>query len=45
MRQRQARTAKASLDPLIQRDLAALNVLLRARGLKTIDVTLTTIVF
>ncbi len=43
--ERQARTAKASLDTLIQRDLAALNALLRARGLKTIDVTLTTIVF
>ena len=42
---RQARTAKSSLDTLIQKDLAALNALLKARGLKTIDVTLPPIVF
>jgi len=42
--ERQARTAKASLDGLIQRDLAALNALLRARGLKPIDTTLQNLV-
>ena len=43
--ERQGRTAKSSLDTLVQKDLAALNALLKARGLKPIEVTLPPIVF
>lgn len=43
--QKQARAAKASLDTLLQRDLATLNALLKARGLKPIVVTLPSVVF
>jgi photosystem II stability/assembly factor-like uncharacterized protein len=42
---REARASKAALDVLIQRDLAALNARLRARGLKEITLTLPPVVF
>jgi hypothetical protein len=41
----QARATKTALDLLIQRDLAALNAKLRARGLKPIELRLPPVVF
>ena len=42
---REARAMKSALDLLIQRDLAALNAKLRARGLKEIELKLPPVVF
>jgi len=42
---RQAKAAKTALDLLVQRDLAALNARLKARGLKEIDLKLPPVVF
>jgi len=39
------RATRAALERLMSEDLAAFNALLRARGLKTIDVTLPAVVF
>jgi len=43
--EKSARTARTTLDTLIQKDLAALNELLKKKGLKPIEVTLPPIVF
>jgi hypothetical protein len=42
---KQARETKQALETLINKDLAAFNALLRAKGLKTIDVTVPAVVF
>ena len=42
---RQAKAAKSTLDGLVQKDLAALNAKLRARGLKPIELSLPAVVF
>jgi hypothetical protein len=42
---KQVRDTRAALQAVIQNDLAKLNVLLRSRGLKTIDVTMPGVVF
>ena len=43
--EKQARDTRSALELLVQRELAAFNARLRAKGLKTIDVTLPPIVF
>jgi len=42
---KQMRATRASLEQLMNKDLATFNALLRAKGLKTIDVTLPAVVF
>ena len=42
---KQMRATRAALEQLMNKDLATFNALLRAKGLKTIDVTLPAVVF
>jgi hypothetical protein len=42
---KEVRDTRAALQAVIQNDLAKLNVLLRSKGLKTIDATLPAVVF